>query len=205
MKEIRDELETYYGTKRNLQTILEELSLLTIGRNETVKEFNQKFKKLVNKLPGEKRKNFNVYDYFKALKPRTKVWEGLILSDCQNLNDAYEKAEKYDKLEERVPPNNRNLINMGHMNAAVMTTRNDKQCFNCGNWGHIKRYCPLNRIQKKPFNVGFPNNSQISYTRNTYDQGNRNARPPYSQMQPLENNVFQEGNSEDINNHYSLN
>lgn len=155
LAEIKGALETYYGSKRNLQSVMEELSTITIGNNETVKEFNLKFKKLVNKLPKEKRTNFNVFDYIKALKNRKRVWEGLVISDCSNLNDAYEKAERYDKLEEEKQDNfPTRLMNATVVNSGIRSI--GKQCFNCGNWGHIKRFCPLNRTSVKPQYMQYP-------------------------------------------------
>ena len=159
LKEIKDELEAYYGIKKNQKNIIEELAIITINRDETIKEFNLKFKKLINKHTNDKRKNYNIYDYIKALKPRRRVWEGLIVSDCNSLTEAYEKAERYDKVEMNLPTNMNSYDPL--MNAAMISTnRRDRQCYNCGNWGHIQRFCPynngyLNRPHWSGYNQGY--------------------------------------------------
>jgi len=98
--QMKDALDEYYGNKVNQQALKDEILSLSIRYGETVKDYNLRFKKLFNKLNRGARESVQVSDYIRTLKPRRKVWEGLVVKDFTNLEEAYKLAEKYDKVYE---------------------------------------------------------------------------------------------------------
>jgi len=80
---------------------------------------------------------------------RRKVWEGLVVKEFVNLEEAYKLAEKYDKIYEyHKYQNYPNEPNADRRENNVNVTYYEKRCYHCGQEGHVKRFCPFRHTRK---------------------------------------------------------
>ncbi|KAG4099253.1 hypothetical protein H8356DRAFT_1668994 [Neocallimastix lanati (nom. inval.)] len=98
MEGLESFLLTEWLHEKKQSQLLSEIKNMSIERNETVVEFNKRFKEIYKKLNEESKKYISIYDYEGTLKPRTVVWSGVHSSCCSSLEEAYEKAELYDEI-----------------------------------------------------------------------------------------------------------
>ena len=90
-------LKEWLGEKSQPQ-LFEDVKNMSLKRNETIKEFNKRFKKALTKLGEDHRKLITVIDYKQAIKGRNVVWAGVHTARCTTLEAAYEEAELYDEV-----------------------------------------------------------------------------------------------------------
>jgi len=91
-------LETFYGIKEDQNQLLRELRALRIGKNERVKDFNQRYRSLYQKLEKKRRKQVSVLDYIESLQNNREAWKRVSLKDEISLERAFWVAEKVDRL-----------------------------------------------------------------------------------------------------------
>jgi len=96
--EIIDALETFYGIKEDQNLLVREIRSLRIKRNEKVKDFNTRFRSLYLKLDKKHKKQVSVLDYVDSLRNNEEAWKRVSLQDDISLKQAYEAAEKVDRL-----------------------------------------------------------------------------------------------------------
>lgn len=91
-------LLTEWAGEKKQNKLLEEIKTISIRRNESIIDFNKRFKKIYKKLDAHNKKLITVYDYKNAIKNRNEAWVGVHVSRCETLDQAYDEAELYDEI-----------------------------------------------------------------------------------------------------------
>jgi len=92
-------LRHFYGIAEEQNLILRKIRNLKIKRNETIKDFNIRYRNLYSRLNKNKKKVITVLDYIDSIQPNYEAWKMLSLrGEDISLEKAFLIAEKVDRL-----------------------------------------------------------------------------------------------------------
>ena len=170
LEKCKEVLYKWYGYEDQEEDTLEKLKKMRIGRNETIKDFNNKYQLLYNKLKKEDREAITIHDYKSAVEPNYSAWCGVVLEGGKELETAFKAAEKFDKLNKggnnshilfrRTTTGSKGSNRFASMKNPESVKRDPdekdinnliqgmknlkiKTCFYCQQPGHIKKDCPM--------------------------------------------------------------
>lgn len=150
-----------YGILEDQTTLLKKIRTLRIRKNESVRDFNTRYRNLYTQLDKKKRKLISVLDYVDSLQPNYEAWKRVSLrSEELSLERAYLVAERVDRLRrinEITPSQQLDSNGKRHSNrsykeeySSPVTNSEKITCFYCKKKGHYQASCPtLNDLIKK--------------------------------------------------------
>jgi len=159
LERIISPLRHFYDIAEEQSLILRKIRNLKIKRNETIKDFNIRYRNLYSKLNKNKKKVITVLDYIDSLQPNYEAWKMVSLrGEDITLEKAFLIAEKVDRLNSaQLDNNNRNSSprmnnnvkgprfgspTKGMWNRPDKKNREDITCFFCKEKGHYQSECP---------------------------------------------------------------
>ncbi|MBE6133031.1 MAG: hypothetical protein E7180_06605 [Erysipelotrichaceae bacterium] len=211
IKEIQKAVEKSLGITDGDK--LAHLQGLKIKEGETIKGFNDRYRKLYHDLPREFQKVVTVKNYRNSISTRSFPYSQVFTSKCDNLQDAYIAAETAEEAEkEWNKTNNTNAFNsmqgMGPMNNVTMISQGSNFMkehmfsprFNNNRDNHFnynRQFSDFNnnfsRIGRSYRNRTFGSNIQLNQlyqgNDNGYNQMNNNQYYGNYNGSPLYNNI----------------
>ena len=172
-----------YWRENQKDNKLRQLKRIIIEPNETVYDFNTRYLELYDLLETEDRASISVIDYENALRPRTQIYTKIAMEECDSLEDACSKAEKYEKILQESHYNRNNRRNERNNNYSI--------------------YSPMNQPVSN-----LVNNSNNSWKRNGLNfRNNRNTSTniPTNFIHRNNHNMPNNFNNNGINNPYNIN
>jgi len=103
-KAVEDHLEITEGDKWAV------LRNLTIGEEESMKQFNHRYRKLYHNLSRDYQKLITVKEYKEAISPRVFPCSQVSISKVDNLQEAYKIAELAETTEKEIQERNEELL-----------------------------------------------------------------------------------------------
>ena len=160
LKEIQNAVEAYLDiTDADKFTNLQNLS---INDDETIKSFNDRYRKLYHDLPRDLQKIISVKNYRSSIKSRTYPYSQVFVSKCDNLQEAYEIAEvaedaekEYNRTDNRAFGYSGSFRNNNMVTNVSMLTQQ----------GYNRRVHPF-----------FPRSNNVGFNRNNNYDRNNNGR-----------------------------
>jgi len=203
------------------------LQRLQIKEGETIKGFNERYRKLYHDLPKEFQKVVTIKNYRNAISSRSFPYSQVFISKCDNLSDAYAAAETAEEAEKEWCKNNNNSINNqlnnNIMHNVTMLTQGSSMIMSSPNFfpnrgniytnngSNMNRYNRNNNNRYKnkqtnynnsipPFNFNRNNNNDFNYSSYINNNGNNNN---YSRNFSNFNNAFKNTNISYGNDNFS--
>jgi len=177
LKEIQKAVEEHLGiTEGDKLTYLQGLK---IKENETIKTFNDRYRRLYHDLSRDYQKIVSVKTYRNAIKSRNFAYSQVFMSKCDSLNEAYEIAETAEEAEKEWNKPDNNNSNEEYQ---IRTTNNKR---------NIRNLSMLTQ------NTSFPRRNRNP----TFNYFNSDLRNNYQQNNSMINN----NNWNTNNNEYSFN
>jgi len=97
LKDIQKAIEKHKGVTEGDK--LTYLQGLIIQGEETIKSFNDRYRRLYHDLPRDYQKILSVKNYRNSIKSRNFAYSQVFISKCESLNEAYEIAETAEEAE----------------------------------------------------------------------------------------------------------
>jgi len=97
LKDIQKAIEKHKGVTEGDK--LTYLHGLIIQGEETIKSFNDRYRRLYHDLPRDYQKILSVKNYKNSIKSRSFTYSQVFISKCESLNEAYEIAETSEEAE----------------------------------------------------------------------------------------------------------
>ena len=209
LKEIQKAVEEHLGiTEGDKLTYLQGLK---IKENETIKTFNDRYRRLYHDLSRDYQKIVSVKTYRNAIKSRNFAYSQVFMSKCDSLNEAYEIAETAEEAEKEWNKPDNNNINKEYQ---IRTTNNKRNIRNLSmltqntSFPRRNRNPTFNYFNADPRNNYQRNNNMINNNWNTnnneYSFNNSNNFNLYNPNRATLNNSYgnyhTNGNINNFNN-----
>ncbi|OUM61341.1 hypothetical protein PIROE2DRAFT_62570 [Piromyces sp. E2] len=154
---------------------------LKIKEGETIKGFNDRYRKLYHDLPRELQNEVTIRNYRNSISTRSFPYSQVFTSKCESLTDAYTAVETAEEAEKEWNKHNNNIINMsepGYMETLIIIlisfTGGTNNNYNHSNNNDFN-YKNYNRNYNNTFLPFYNNNSNNFMTDNRYNNYNDNG------------------------------